>query len=262
MTNTRPTVFREDQPEDPETTPGMMCGGGGGPADAGHDCSANAGKLRAGSAHDGMSRDVAPVPVVLLLFNRTPNMGLPWLDAGYEVWSVDMQPGPDMPGWTHQQADMMTWIPPRSIVERVAFVAAFRPCTDVAVSGARWFPSKGLGALRDAVALFEKAQFWCDWFGKPYMLENPVSTMSTYWRKPDHLFHPHDYAGLFETDNYTKKTCLWTGNGFVMPDPCPGQLAPDDRIHRAAPGPDRADFRSVTPMGFSRATFQANGRAA
>jgi len=64
MTNTRPTVIHEDQPEDPETTPGMKCGGGDGPADAGSICAANAGKLRAGNAHDGISRDVAPVPVV------------------------------------------------------------------------------------------------------------------------------------------------------------------------------------------------------
>lgn len=63
MTNTRPTVSSEDQPEDPETTPGMMCGGGVGPADAGVHMTANAGKLRAGNAHDGISRDVAPVPV-------------------------------------------------------------------------------------------------------------------------------------------------------------------------------------------------------
>lgn len=262
MTNPRPTQLPEDQPEGPAITPGMKCGGGDGPAEAGSHMTANAGKPRAGSAHDGMSRDVAPAPVVLLLFNRTPNMGLPWLDAGYEVHSVDMQPGPDLPGWTHEQADLMTWVPPRAIVSRVVFVAAFPPCTDVAVSGARWFQSKGLGALRDVVALFERSQFWCEWFGVRYMIENPVSTISTYWRKPDHAFHPHEYAGLFEADNYTKKTCLWTGNGFVMPPACPGMHEPDDRIHKAAPGPDRADFRSITPLGFSRATFLANRRDA
>jgi len=62
MKNTRPTVFHEDQPEGPAIKPGMKSGGGDGPADAGHDCSANAGKLRAGNAQGGMSRRVAPVP--------------------------------------------------------------------------------------------------------------------------------------------------------------------------------------------------------
>lgn len=45
-----------------------------------------------------------------------------------------------------------------------------------------------------------------------------------------------------------------------MPDPnqMPGIGEPDDRVWRAPPGDGRADFRSATPMGFSRATFFAN----
>jgi hypothetical protein len=34
--------------------------------------------------------------------------------------------------------------------------------------------------------------------------------------------------------------------------------APDDRIHKAPPGDDRANFRSATPRGFSRALYIAN----
>lgn len=33
---------------------------------------------------------------------------------------------------------------------------------------------------------------------------------------------------------------------------------PDDRIHKAPPGADRANFRSATPRGFARAVFEAN----
>ena len=36
--------------------------------------------------------------------------------------------------------------------------------------------------------------------------------------------------------------------------------SPDDRIHKAAPGPERANYRSATPMGFARAVFKANGK--
>ena len=73
-------------------------------------------------------------------------------------------------------------------------------------------------------------------------------------------FHPWEYAALEEQDNYTKKTCLWFGNGFVMPSKQPnGNLGlPDDRIHRASLGDDRANFRSATPMGFARAVFESN----
>ncbi len=91
------------------------------------------------------------------------------------------------------------------------------------------------------------------------MIENPVSTLATYWRKPDHSFHPWQYTGFCLGDNYTKKTCLWTGGGFVMPEPnVLADSKPDDRIHKAPPSDERADFRSATPMGFARAVFQAN----
>lgn len=36
---------------------------------------------------------------------------------------------------------------------------------------------------------------------------------------------------------------------------------PDNRIHFASPGPERANIRSVTPMGFARAVFAANSTA-
>lgn len=57
--------------------------------------------------------------------------------------------------------------------------------------------------------------------------------MSTLWRKPDHYFDPYEYGGYLSQiegsyhpkmpyrNAYTKKTCLWTGNGFTMPDTKP-----------------------------------------
>jgi len=38
----------------------------------------------------------------------------------------------------------------------------------------------------------------------------------------------------------------------------PNAGAPDNRIHFAPPGKERANVRSATPMGFARAVFQAN----
>jgi hypothetical protein len=48
----------------------------------------------------------------------------------------------------------------------------------------------------------------------------------------------------------------------ARPVPAPWLGPPDDRIHKATPGEDRANFRSATPMGFARATFKANYRGA
>ncbi|MGE3709603.1 MAG: hypothetical protein AB7G35_08020 [Hyphomicrobiaceae bacterium] len=95
------------------------------------------------------------------------------------------------------------------------------------------------------------------------MIENPVGTLATYWREPDYTFHPVHYAGYAPdpfADEYTKKTCLWTGNGFVMPDRRPGEPTLGSLMHRLSPSDDRADLRSATPMGFAIAVFQANAK--
>jgi hypothetical protein len=92
-----------------------------------------------------------------------------------------------------------------------------------------------------------------EWSGAPYLIENPVSTVSTYWRKPDHSFDPSDYG-----DPWTKRTCLWVSGGFVMPPKRPVAPTFGSKMHLLPPSPDRADKRSETPMGFARAVFQAN----
>lgn len=209
--------------------------------------------------------------VVVSLFDKTGNMVKPWRDAGYECWIVDTQhPTAYADGGVTVKDGMMLvhanlvrpWLPSfeRS---RIAFVSAFPPCDHLAVSGSRWFRGKGLRLLADSIHLFATAAEFCEWAGAPYIIENPVSNIASHWRKPDHYFSPEYFTAREIEDNYTKKTCLWIGHGFVMP---PAEMLsdlppPDDRIHKATPGPDRADFRSKTPMGFARATHAANGQA-
>jgi hypothetical protein len=154
-------------------------------------------------------------------------------------------------------ADILEWLPPYASVK---ILFAFPPCTHVAVSGRRWFRDKGLGALVDALRLYYAALRLAEWTKAPYMIENPVSTVSTYWRKPDYIFDPCDFGGYGKEsrDPYTKKTCLWTGNGFSMPkekavEPVQGSL-----MHRLGQSRDRASLRSVTPKGFAQAVFEAN----
>lgn len=199
--------------------------------------------------------------IVLSLCDRTGNMVQPWIEAGYEAITVDLQESPTAnPARHHFVADVTRWRYPLRFGPP-AIVFAFPPCTHLAVSGARWFKRKGLRSLIEALSVVDACREICETSDAPWMLENPVSTLATYWRKPDHAFHPHEYTAFELADNYTKKTCLWTGGGFVMPPPEPAALisAPDDRIHKAPPSDERADFRSATPMGFARAVFFANG---
>ncbi len=198
----------------------------------------------------------------LFLFNVTDTMAKPWADASYDCYCVDLQhaKGERRDGrMIRVGADVHRYAPP---MRPFAFAFAFPPCTDLAVSGARWFAGKGLYALSDAIGLFARAVDLCEATGAPYGIENPVSTISSYWRRPDHSFDPCDYAGYpgGEHDLYTKKTCIWAGAGFVMPKP--RRLDPTDgsRMHLVSPGPQRANIRSATPAGFARAVFEANHR--
>ncbi len=202
--------------------------------------------------------------IVLSLCDKTGNMVQPWLEAGYEAVTVDLQEAETANKARHHfVADVTTWRYPMRFGQP-AMVFAFPPCTHLAASGARWFASKGMGALIDALRIVDACRELCEASGAPYMIENPVGTLATYWRKPDHFFHPCDYTAFELGDNYTKKTCLWTGGGFVMPavQRVDGLATPDDRIHKKSPGPDRADFRSATPMGFARAVYLTNAPGA
>ena len=139
------------------------------------------------------------------------------MDAGYQAVLVDIQHPPgvlEVGSVVTVGADIRSgWLPPMDLVERVAFVAAFPPCDHLAVSGSRWFKGKGLRKLAMSIDMFATAAELCEWLGAPYIIENPVSTISSYWRKPDAIFHPHHFTLLEPDDNYTKTTCLWTGGG-------------------------------------------------
>lgn len=191
------------------------------------------------------------------LYEKTGVMARPWAEAGYDCLCVDIQADPGVrDGIEFVRADITTYMPPNG---EYAFVAAFPPCTHLAGSGARWWRSKGFAALAEAAVLFARAEQIAEWCGCPYFIENPVGRMSSV-HKPDSLFDPCDYGGYLDPpgDAYTKKTCLWTGGGFVMPDPRPVFPTEGSRMHLLPPSPDRADLRSVTPEGFARAVFEAN----
>ena len=197
------------------------------------------------------------------LFDRSAVMLEPWRDAGYTCWAVDINhpaQSVEQDGINLIRHDLtVPWLPPFSNSD-IEFVAAFPPCDHLAVSGARWFKGKGLRALARSVELVATAAEFCEWANAPYLIEQPVSVLASHWRKPDCYFHPWEYAGFEPSDCYTKKTCLWHGGGFVMPEPFPleGAPEPDDRIHKMPPSPERAAMRSQTPRGFAVAVHRAN----
>jgi hypothetical protein len=196
--------------------------------------------------------------IVVSLFDYTGNMVAPWAEAGYLCYCVDLHHllGEHQTGnIIRVGADVREWLPPYAAIQ-VLF--AFPPCTHVAVSGARWFKDKGLGALIDTLQLFESTIRLAEWTKAPYMIENPVSMVSSYWRRPDYTFDPCDYGGYAADEAYTKRTCLWTGNGFAIPKTRRVEPFEGSRMHRLPPSDHRGTLRSVTPKGFAQAVFEAN----
>lgn len=208
--------------------------------------------------------------VVLLLCNKTLNMAQPWLDAGYIVVMVD----PQHPAGVHWEgrvqrigasivdcaAVLGEWI--RS--GRVAFVFGFPPCTDVSLSGTRWWESKRKADRyfqARAAIVAEQCRMVGLLCGAPWGFENPASAFSKIFGKPRHKFQPWQFTGYCPDDNYTKDTWLWTSEDFVMPAPVvlQGMPPPDDRIHKCPPGDERGNIRSETPKGFALAVRLSNG---
>lgn len=207
---------------------------------------------------------------VVSLYDYSGKMVEPWANNGYDCYCLDIKHSGVSTDTSQSgnivkiEADLRNESPTEIITENgcssenLDIIFAFPPCTNLAVSGARWFKQKGLSGLSDAIELVEVATKYCGKNDVPYMIENPVSTLSTYWREPDYTLHPYQYDGYtVEDDSYSKKTCLWTGNGFVMPDADASETY-DDRIHKMAPSEDRSERRSMTPKGFAKAVYHAN----
>jgi site-specific DNA-cytosine methylase len=179
----------------------------------------------------------------------------PYRDAGYVVDRVDIGPGDLGLG-----RDVRDYIPSPATVRALGVdsqmpirgVLAAPPCTEFAVSGARWWDTKNHWRLHDALSIVDaclriifiaKPKWWC--------LENPVGLLTHYLGEPDLIFDPCDYG-----DPYTKKTCLWG----KFNHPVENRIEPSGKnpIHNMPPSPDRARLRSITPPGFAKAFFEAN----
>lgn len=195
--------------------------------------------------------------IILSLCDESAVMVTDWARAGWECWCVDTRHTGDETERVGNgsirriKADVCRFLPPK----RLAAVFAFSPCTNLAVSGARWFKEKGLYGLTDGLEIVSRCVAICEWSESPWLLENPVGTLSTYWRKPDYTFQPWNFG-----DMESKKTCLWTGGGFVMPE-FEFIDKPDgvkESTWKMAPSADRGNMRSVTFPGFARAVFEAN----
>lgn len=158
----------------------------------------------------------------------------------------------------------------KSGIPKPDIIFAFPSCTNLSGAGAKHSRTKmELMESIDNAVMVERI---ANTFNCPWMVENPVGKMSTIWRKPDHYFDPYEYGGYLSPiegsyhpkmpyrNAYTKKTCLWTGNGFIMPDkkPVPHIGCFWGWKYLGGKSERTKQLRSLTPEGFARAVYQFN----
>lgn len=131
-------------------------------------------------------------------------------------------------------------------------IIAFPPCTDLAVSGAKWFEEKRKdGRQQKSIDFFLTiANANCD----KIAIENPVGIMSTYYKKPTQIIQPWQFG-----HGETKRTCLWLKN---LPKLKPTNIVNgrDQRVWRIGPSVDRAKLRSKTYTGIAKAMAEQWGK--
>ena len=116
---------------------------------------------------------------------------------GHEAYSCDIQEcSGGHPEW-HLKVDAL-----ELLKMKWDMLIAFPPCTDLCVSGAKWFSEKRAdGRQQRSIEFFMRfAQADCPRIA----IENPVGIMSSEYRKPDQIIQPWQFG-----HGETKATCLW-----------------------------------------------------
>jgi hypothetical protein len=186
----------------------------------------------------------------------------PFRVKGHEAYSCDLQEcSGGHPEW-HLKDDLLN-----VIGQGWDKVISFPPCTDLAVSGARWFPDKranGLqeksitfflnvwrrsNAVENPIGIMNNGRYVKQWFPKLY----EYATFIGFPWKPSQIIQPWQFG-----HGETKATCLWL-KGLPLLTPTNLVEGREQRIWKMAPGADRAKLRSKTFPGIANAMAEQWG---
>ncbi len=156
---------------------------------------------------------------------------------GHDAWSCDFLPT-EVQG-QHYQGDI------RDLLYTGSWdlMIACPPCTDLAVSGARWFKDKE----REQAEALEFVRLLMDAPIPRIAIENPVGVISTRIRKPDQIIQPWQFG-----HGETKATCLWL-DGLPLLVPTNVVEGREGRVWKEPPSPERWRNRSRTYQGIADA---------
>ena len=187
---------------------------------------------------------------VLIACEESQTVTIEFRKRGHEAYSCDILPcSGGHPEW-HMECDVL------QVIRRYEWdmIIAFPPCTDLAVSGARWFKEKQAdGRQKRSMDFFMQFVRYGISRNIPFCIENPIGIMSTHYRKPDQIIQPWQFG-----HGETKSTCLWLSN---LPKLQPTNIVEgrEQRIWKFPPTEDRAKLRSKTFPGIAKAMAEQWG---
>lgn len=163
---------------------------------------------------------------------------------GHDAFSCDLLPAEDGQEF-HIQGDCI----PVAASRNWDLMIAHPPCTHLAVSGARWFKDKQAEQSKAISFVLALANAPIPRIA----IENPISVLSSRWRKPDQIIQPWQFG-----HGEVKATCIWLKNLPVLKPTriVDGRLP---RVHYASPRPDRWKERSRTLPGIASAMAEQWG---
>ena len=164
---------------------------------------------------------------------------------GHDATSCDLLPT-EIPG-KHIQGDVLEVIKQ----EQFDLMIAHPPCTDLAVSGAKWFKEKRADGRQQRALEF--VQQLLDAPIPMIALENPVSVISTYIRKADIYIQPWQFG-----HGETKKTGLWL-KGLPLLRPTNIVEGREQKVWKMPPSENRWKDRSRTYQGIADAMAEQWG---
>jgi hypothetical protein len=177
-----------------------------------------------------------------------------FIARGHDAVSCDLlpteAPGPHFTGDVREAMHRGYW----------DALIAFPPCTHLAVSGARYFAEKRADGRQQ-----EAIDFFMALASAPIeriALENPVSIMSSVWRKPDQIIQPWQFG-----HPESKSTCLWLKglpplvptNVLPLPESGRWENQTPSGQNKLGPSPTRAQLRAKTYPGIASAMAEQWG---
>lgn len=175
--------------------------------------------------------------IILDLYGGTGAWSKPYAEAGYDVRVI-----------TLPELDTMTYIPPHNVYG----ILAACPCEIIGNASAHLWAKRESDLIILHCAFVTRTLlivnrtrpiFW--------VIENPPGKMKLLLGKPQYKIQPYEFG-----DDYTKLTYLW-GN-FIPPMKKYTDSKTKQTDYIEGINKNRKVARSITPVGFAQAFFEAN----